>query len=131
VAGLQQNARGGFYDAWSSTETLPAIRRLMLAVLQDALECLANEATDAGGLNTRKCAQEAADWVTDMNQREVFSFKSVCEVLGLNAAALGEALIESLTSGLRMPRRSTVARTSQILPYCLSAKNSKREQSGQ
>jgi hypothetical protein len=106
----QQNAAGRFSAGCITTEDLPSIRRLMLAVLQDALECLSNDATNAAGLNTRKRAQEAADWLTDMNEREVFSFKSVCEVLGLNAAAVRKVLIDSPTSGLRMPGRSPVVR---------------------
>jgi hypothetical protein len=101
---------GGFDGERNSSEDLPSIKRLMLAVFQDALECLAGRAGYSGGLNTRRSAQEAADWVADMNDSEVFSFNSVCDVLGLDAAAVRKALIEWLASGLRMPRRSHVTR---------------------
>ena len=82
----------------------------MLAVLQDALECLAGGATYAGGLNPRGSAQAAADWITDINDSQVFSFMSVCDVLGLDAAAVRKALITRLGSGLQRSRRSPVTR---------------------
>jgi hypothetical protein len=107
----QQNAAGHFSAGRITNDDLPSIRRLMLAVLQDALDCLASGGTCARGPNARRCARrEAADWVKDMNEREVFSFKSVCEVLGFDAAAVRKALIELPASGLPMPRRAPVAR---------------------
>jgi hypothetical protein len=82
----------------------------MLAIFQDALGCLAGRAVYSGGLNTRRSAQEAADWVADMNDSEVFSFNSVCDVLGLDDAVVRKAIIAGPVSGLRMPRRSPVTR---------------------
>jgi hypothetical protein len=82
----------------------------MMAIFQDAVACLAGRAMYSGRLNTRRSAQEAADWVADMNDSEVFSFNSVCDVLGLDAAAVRKALIEWPVSGLRMSRRSPVTR---------------------
>jgi hypothetical protein len=64
----------------------------------------------SGVLNTHRSAQEAADWVTDMNDSEVFSFNSVCDVLGLDATAVRKALFGWPVSGLRMSRRSPVTR---------------------
>jgi len=110
MSGPQQNTPGRIYDVWRESEDLPSIKRLMLAVLQDALECLAGRASDTRGLSTRRSAQEAADWIADLNEREAFSFNSICDVLGLDAAAVREALIESPISGLRIPHRSPVAR---------------------
>jgi hypothetical protein len=106
----QQTTPGRFYGGWSSSEDLPSIKRLMLAVLQDALECLAGRAIYTAGLNPRRSAQEAAEWVADMNERAVFSFNSVCDALSLDAAAVRKALIEWPVSGLRMSRRSPVTR---------------------
>jgi hypothetical protein len=81
-----------------------------LAVFQNTLECLASRAMSSGGLRTRRSVQEAADWAADMNDSEVFSFNSVCDVLGLDAAAVGKAHIEWPVSGLRVSRRSPVTR---------------------
>jgi hypothetical protein len=106
----QRTIPGRFDGERSSSEDLPSIKRLMLAVFQDALECLASRAVYSGGLNTRRSAQEAADWVADMNDSEVFSFNSVCDVLGLNAAAVRKALMAGPVSGLRISRRSPVTR---------------------
>ena len=110
MSGSQQDAPGRFYGWWSSNEDLLSIKRLMLAVLQDALECLAGRAVHTRGLNTCRSAQDAAKWVADTNETEIFSFNSVCELLGLDAAAVRKALIELPISGLRMSRRSPVTR---------------------
>jgi hypothetical protein len=118
MCSTRTNVPSGLYGDWSSHQDLSSIKRLMLAVLQDALECLKGCAT--GGSNARKSAQEASDWFADMNEREVFSFNSVCYVLGLDAAAVRKALIEWPTSGLRLSRRSPVARESiklSLAPY--------------
>jgi hypothetical protein len=110
ISGPRQNTPGRFYGGWSSNEDLLSIKRLMLAVLQDALECLAGRAANPRGLNTIRSAQDAAKWVADTNERDIFSFNSVCDVLGLDAAAVRKALIEMPISDLRMLRRSPVAR---------------------
>ncbi|MBV8451512.1 MAG: hypothetical protein JOZ29_04475 [Deltaproteobacteria bacterium] len=96
----------------------------MLAVLHDALGCLAGRAIYTGGLNARRSVQEAADWIADMNEREVFSFNSVCDVLGLDAAAVRKVLIERPISGLRMSRRSPVAREPVKLSLAANRKRS-------
>ena len=110
MLGPQQNMPGQFHDGWSSNEDLLSIRRLMLAILQDALECLAGRAAYPGRLNTIRSARDAARWVADTNERDIFSFNSICDVLGLDAAAVRKALIEMPISGLRILRRSPVAR---------------------
>ena len=110
MATPQQSIPCWFYRGWSSSEDLPSIKRLMLAVLQDVLDCLAGRVTYGGGLNAGRTAQKAVEWVADNNETEVFSFKSVCEVLGVDAAAVRKALIGWLISGVRMSRRSAVTR---------------------
>jgi hypothetical protein len=111
IADPQQDTAGS-YGERSSSEDLSSIKRLMLAVLQDALECLAGRAVCTGGSDTSRRLREAAEWVADNNETEVFSFNSVCEVLGVDAAAVRKALIEGRRSGLRISRRSPVMRGS-------------------
>jgi hypothetical protein len=107
----QQNTPGRFYAGWSSNEDLPPIERLMLAVLQDALECVAGCATTyAGGLIPSGSAQAAADWITDINDSEFFSFISICDLLRLDAAAARKAIVERFGSGLQRSRRFPVTR---------------------
>ena len=91
----------------------------MLAVLRDALECLSGRPTGTGGLDARRSAQEAAQWVTDTNEKDLFSFNSVCDVLGLDPAAVRKALMEWPISDLRIPRRSPV--TGEAVKLSLAA----------
>jgi hypothetical protein len=106
----QLNLPGRCHRGWDAAEDLPSIKRLMLAVLRDALECLAGRASYREGSNANRSVEEAAGWIADTNEREVFSFNSVCYVLGLDAAAVRKALIDWPATGLRMSRRSPVAR---------------------
>jgi hypothetical protein len=95
-------------------ETAP-MRRLMLAVLRDALECIAGRAGGARGFGARNTAQEAIDWIEDANDREIFSFTSVCDALDINPDALRKSLYDWLHSGRRLERRSPVKRETAIL----------------
>lgn len=58
-------------------------RGLLLAVLEDALRCLKQyaHAKDAQG---EKLFREAEEWLLDEDEDWIFSFSSICEVLGLN-----------------------------------------------
>jgi hypothetical protein len=98
------------YGAWNSSEDLPSIKRFMLAVIENALECIAGRAVCTKGPEARRIAQEAADWVADVNESDAFSFNSVCDSLGLDPDAVRLALTRWLASGPRMSRRPPVTR---------------------
>jgi hypothetical protein len=57
--------------------------RLMLAVLQDAVECF-QEHVLARYLWERKLFQEAEDWILAKNTNWLFSFENICETLQLS-----------------------------------------------
>jgi hypothetical protein len=57
--------------------------RLMLAVLQDAVECFQKHAL-AQYAWEKKLFQEAQDWILDKNTDWSFSFENICETLKLN-----------------------------------------------
>jgi hypothetical protein len=97
-----------YYDSRRRTPTDNALHRLMLAVLADALECLSDRGAGGG---RRREAREAARWVEDENDDYPFSFNSICDALGINAAqALRMALNSWLASGSRLARRTPVTR---------------------
>ncbi|GIW44770.1 MAG: hypothetical protein KatS3mg077_2052 [Candidatus Binatia bacterium] len=58
-------------------------RRLMLAVLQDALECFRKYAfaRDSRG---RQMFIEAKDWIFSRDQHWWYSFENICELLGFD-----------------------------------------------
>ncbi len=95
------------------------LRRLMLAVLGEALDCLRRGISDASGSARHKAAFEAAEWVRDTTADHLFSFNCVCETLGINPAALRESLGAWLADGSRLARRAPVIRQTSvsISPY--------------
>jgi hypothetical protein len=66
-------------------------KRLMLAVLQDAVTTLLKHAgTERCG--PRRRMREAEQWIAARNSDWPFSFENICGVLNLDAAALREGL---------------------------------------
>jgi len=105
-----------YYDSRSAASDSSApIKRLMLAVLQDALECLRGRGTGVRSATARRSALEAAAWIEDVNDYEIFSFVSVCEALGVDSGAAREAIRAWLASGRRVTRRSPVIRQTATL----------------
>ena len=66
--------------------------RLMLAVLQDAVECFQKHAM-AEYLWERKLFQEAEDWILERNSDWLFSFKNICQALRLNPDYIRRGLL--------------------------------------
>src|SRR5690242_21439760 len=67
-------------------------KKLMLAVLEDAIACYQKYifASDGKG---KLLAQETEEWLLDANGDWLFSFDSVCETLGFDAAYLRQGLV--------------------------------------
>jgi hypothetical protein len=58
-----------------------AVKRLMLAVLEDALRCYQRYAERPNSQNRRDLAQ-AESWMFDRNAEGPFAFRHICETLG-------------------------------------------------
>lgn len=92
-----------------------AIKRLMLAVLEDALNCLQISANDRRPVE-RRAMTEAERWIFEPGLRGPFSFESVCETLGIQPDYLRDGVREwhKPLSGVpnpRLPRRDAVRRS--------------------
>jgi hypothetical protein len=66
-------------------------RRLMLAVLEDAVDALLKYATARDGRG-RTLRDEAERWIEEDDTRSPFSFLNVCEALDLNPSCLRKGL---------------------------------------
>ncbi|MDZ7378719.1 MAG: hypothetical protein ONB06_05160 [candidate division KSB1 bacterium] len=94
-------------------------RRLMLAVLQDALECYRKYAF-ARDNRGRQMFLEARDWIFSSDQRWWYSFENICEVLGFDPAYLRRQVEEwharaiadpqAWAQNQKLPRRRVRAR---------------------
>jgi hypothetical protein len=66
--------------------------RLMLAVLQDAVECFQDYVL-AQYVWEKKLFQEAKDWILEKNTDSPFSFENICETLQLNSDYIRRGLL--------------------------------------
>jgi hypothetical protein len=95
-------------------------RRLMAAVLEDAVSCLARDPRRCGR-QQRKSFEEASCWINaDDSEGWIFSFTNVCETLGLDPAYLRRGLKH--WSALN---RNSVARTPRLKKYRSGARRRK------
>lgn len=108
-----------FYDCRRDDSTLTPVKRLMMAVLEDALRCFQNNATATSGPRKRLFA-EAEQWLCNDSSDGLFSFTTVCETLGIEPrflrAGLRQWRMQQLAgdSARRLARRSPVVRSGKI-----------------
>ena len=97
-----------FYSIFKNSQHREPERRLMVAILEDAVSCLS---TDLHRCNVRQRKQyeEAKAWVTADEESEwIFSFKNICEVLGMNPNYLRRGLIRPVTGSRTRSNSATV-----------------------
>jgi hypothetical protein len=98
-----------FYAMFKNSQYREPERRLMVAILEDAVSCLSTDLHRCN-LRQRKQHEEAKAWVTAEEESEwIFSFKNICEVLGMDPSYLRRGLIRPVT-GIRI-RSSSVMTT--------------------
>jgi hypothetical protein len=96
-----------YFAAFSREGGLVRERRLMLAVLQDAVECYQKYALarDPRGV---ELFRDASEWIESGERDWPFSYENVCEVLGLNPEYIRKGL--SKWRQQRGPNKRTAAR---------------------
>jgi hypothetical protein len=70
------------------------VKALMIAVLEDAIVCLATAARNTG-VHTRLQAVAAARWVRSRDRSWPFAFQSICDVLAIDGDRLRRHLLLS------------------------------------
>jgi hypothetical protein len=68
-------------------------KRLMLAVLEDALACFQKHFTARGGRGLR-LFRETEEWIFKADSNQPFSFTNICEVVGFDPAYIREGLLK-------------------------------------
>jgi hypothetical protein len=82
-----------FYGSAGLTRQLEGEKRLMIAVLKDAVECLDKyrESRNSAG----QCQyQSAIEWVEDTDTDWLFSFTNICDLLGFDPEYVREVLLK-------------------------------------
>lgn len=111
---------GQYYDGIRADDSCARpIKRLMLAVLEDAMRCYQSFA-NSRNRTQRRLFVEAEAWLMDRKADGPFGFETVCETLGIDPSCLREGLhrwrLQQL-DGLnppRLARRSPVTRVGRI-----------------
>ncbi|SRR5712692_5282441 len=112
-----------YYDLLKRRHTLESERRLMFAVLEDAIECYLKY-MGARHRKQRILFYEAREWVNARNRKGLFAFESLCETLGIEPSRLRGALEQrrirkqggTIRYSTRSRRRRAAARESQPAP---------------
>jgi hypothetical protein len=108
-----------FYDTRRDDSAMAPVKRLMMAVLEDALRCFQNNSDAKSGPRKRLFA-EAEQWLCGEGNDGPFSFDTVCETLGIEPGFLRGGLREwrnqqlAGVSARRLARRSPVVRSGKI-----------------
>ena len=91
------NVDGAFVDSVWKTRVRSGEQRLMLAILNNALDSFFKyrRATDEKG---KAIFQEVEAWIGEKNNDWIFSFENVCESVGINASYLRAGLYRGMES---------------------------------
>ena len=82
-----------FYGNRGLSRQLEGEKRLMLAILKDAVECL-EKYRRARSSSGRALYQNALEWVEDRSTGWLFSFSNICDLLGFDPDYLREFLLK-------------------------------------
>jgi hypothetical protein len=108
-----------FYDSRKDDSAIRPVKKLMMAILEDALRCFQNNADVKVGTRKR-LFNEAEQWLCGEGGEGPFSFETVCETLGIEPQFLRKGLREWRVQQLagisahRLARRSPVVRSGRI-----------------
>jgi hypothetical protein len=92
-----------FFSAFSRQYGLGSERQLMLAVLQDAVDCYQKYAL-ARDPRGKFEFDEASRWIESVDREWPYSFENICDVLGIDPVCVREGLAK-FGRGRRQTRR--------------------------
>ncbi len=82
-----------FYGSGGLSRKLEGEKRLMIAILKDAVECLEKFRTSRSS-SGRGHYLSALEWVRDEDTEWLFSFTNICDLLGFDPDYLREVLLK-------------------------------------
>ena len=82
-----------FYGSGGLSRQLDGEKRLMIAILKDAIECLDKYRGARTSLGSGQY-QNALEWVEDEGTEWLFSFNNICDLLGFDPDYLRKVLIK-------------------------------------
>jgi hypothetical protein len=82
-----------YFDTFRRNSYLEPEKRLMLAILEDAISCYQDNYISRTG-KKKRFFDEVREWIVSADGDWVFSFEHVCDALGLNAAYIRRGLLQ-------------------------------------
>lgn len=82
-----------FYGNRGLSRQLDGEKKLMLAILKDAVECLEKYRGSKSSIG-RALYENTLEWVEDMSTGWPFSFNNICDLLGFDPDYLREFLLK-------------------------------------
>ncbi len=81
-----------YVETFRTKTDLESEKRLMLAVLEDAVLCF-QKGSLAGDRRRKALFPDAEEWIMEENSHWPFSFENICQVLGFDPAYLRQGLL--------------------------------------
>jgi hypothetical protein len=81
-----------YFDNLRRKTLLEPEKRLMLALLEDAIHCFQSNLS-AQTVRKKKLFDETEDWIVEMGGDWIFSFDQVCETLGFSPEYVRQGLL--------------------------------------
>jgi hypothetical protein len=100
-----------YFENFRRKTLLEPEKRLMLAILEDAVNCFRDNVLANSG-RRKKLFEEAEEWILEEGSDWVFSFENICEVFGFNSEYLRKGLLRWKEK--RLPRHSDGATREKI-----------------
>jgi len=101
-----------YFEAMRRKHLLEGEKRLVLSVLEDAVECFM-KCIDSSTNKGQRLFRDAEEWITLEDKKWVFSFDNVCEMLDVNPEYLRRGLREWKVRKLDAIERARIARAEQ------------------
>src|SRR4030095_4575530 len=79
-------------------------KRLMLAILEDAIHCFQDNLFTRN-VRGKRLFEEAEEWIVEADGDRVFSFENICEALGFNPAYVRQGLLRWMENKLPKHRK--------------------------
>jgi hypothetical protein len=97
-----------FYGTGSLSRKLEGEKRLMIAILKDAVECL-DKYRGARTSSGRGHYLNALEWVEDKSTEWLFSFTNICDLLGFDPDYMREVLLKRENRYVKPAARNLVS----------------------
>ncbi len=96
-----------YFETLRRKTILEPEKRLMLAILEDAIHCFQDNLFTRNVRGKRLC-EEAEEWIVEADGDRVFSFENICEALGFNPAYVRQGLLRWMANKLpKHPKGAT------------------------